>query len=322
MTEKLRPGERIRLIKEARASLSLRSTSEMELIFEEFGVPTYNREGEGDAYDDETYCTQQLQRSDDSVLLAVHEFLLGEDAAPSTIPSYEGDGLWGIEPARAFLSHTYAKRHFVSSVKEALRPFGIAGFVAHDDINPSRDWRNSIKAALGTCDVFVPFLHDGFHESQWCDQEVGWALCRGVPILPIRPAGFDRSTAHDGFLEESQDVCLEQSEGPNVVRWTADKIFGSLFAHGETRDVAVKALAEAFVNSRSFNQTRRLWDLIMRQPMIEGPQLRRLEYAVSSNNQVSSAVANGGGLLPDLVRELVLKFEPPPSTYSYTEEPF
>jgi len=317
VSENLRPGERIRLIKEARASFSLRPTSEMELILQEFGVPTYNRDGEWESPDDETYCTSQLQQADDSVLVAVHEFLQGEDAAPSTRPTLDGDSLWGSQPARAFLSHVYGHRDFVGTVKLSLASFGISGFVAHDDISPSHDWRNSIKAALATCDVFVAFLDEGFHSSQWCDQEVGWALSRGVPILPIRPEGFDRTKARDGFLEESQDICLDQASGPSKARWTADRIFVSLFSHTQTREVGVKALAEAFVHSRSYDQTRRLWDLIKRQPLIEGPQLRRLEYAVSSNNQVYEAVANGGGQLPGLVNALVRKFEPP----SY-EEPF
>jgi len=317
VSERMKPGERIRLIKEAVASITSRPWPEVQLTFEEFGVPTYNRDQYEDAPDDLTYCTQQLQRSDDDALTAIHEFLLGEDAAPSPRPALDGESLWGTEPARAFLSHIYERRHFVGAVKEALKPFGVAGFVAHDDINPSRDWRNSIKAALDTCDIFVPFLDEGFHVSQWCDQEVGWALCRGVPILPIRPQGFDRTLAQDGFLEESQDVSLDAATGLNTARWTADQIFGSLFAHAQSREVGVKALAEAFVNSRSFNQTRRLWDLIERQPFIESPQLRRLEYAVSSNSQVYDAVAKSGGSIPDLVTALVQRFEPPESV-----EPF
>ena len=151
MSENLKPGERIRLIKEARASFSLRPTSEMELILQEFGVPTYNRDGEWESPDDETYCTSQLQQADDSVLVAVHEFLQGEDAAPSTRPTLDGDSLWGPQPARAFLSHVYGHRDFVGTVKLSLASFGISGFVAHDDISPSHDWRNSIKQYSQVC---------------------------------------------------------------------------------------------------------------------------------------------------------------------------
>src|SRR5690606_30030135 len=104
-------------------------------------------------------------------------------------------------PARAFLSHVHEERVFVGAVKEILtNRYGIDAFVAHDDIHPSKTWRSTIKTALDTCDFFVAFLHPKFHESQWCDQEVGWALSRGIPILPVHPVGFDRSTAMDGFL--------------------------------------------------------------------------------------------------------------------------
>jgi hypothetical protein len=316
----MRPGERVRIIQDVLSALASRPYSQIELLFEEFGVPTYYRDEDG--HDDITYCTQQLQRSGDEAIASLREFLIGEDALPSGSLTAEGDGLWETQPARAFLSHIYDHREFVADVKDSLKAYGIAGFVAHADINPSKDWRSSIKAGLATCDIFVPFVDDGFHQSQWCDQEVGWALARGVPILPVRPVGFERSLATDGFLEEFQDVCLGQGTGNLLPRWTASKIFDGLLSHTKTREVGVKALAEAFVNSRSFNQTRRLWELIERQPLIEGPQLRRLEYAVGSNRQVYEAVDPVGNKITELVSALVEKFEPPSKGYGYTEEPF
>ena len=318
----MKPGERVRLIKEVAASLRSLPWSEIQLTFDEFGVPTYDRDQYQDAPDDSTYCMQQLQSSSSDVLMAIHVFLLGEDAAPRGTSVTDSDGLWSPQPARAFLSHIYNHRTFVAEVKESLRLFGIAGFVAHEDINPSRDWRNSIKAGLATCHLFVPFLDEGFHESEWCDQEVGWALARGIPILPVRPKGFDRTTARDGFLEERQDVCLDRAAGRSNARWVADQIFASLLAHSQTRDVGVKALAEAFVNSGSYDQTRRLWSLIELQSLIEGPQLRRLEYAVSSNSQIYNAVIPRQGKVPELVAALVAKFEPSPPAYDYGQEPF
>ena len=105
---------------------------------------------------------------------------------------------------------------------------------------------------------------------------MGWALSRGGADSADPTQGVRSTKARDGFLEESQDICLDQAQGPSVPRWTADRVFESLFSHTQTREVGVKALAEAFVHSRSYDQTRRLWDLIKRQPLIEGPQLRRL----------------------------------------------
>ncbi len=311
----MKPGERIRLIKDAASSLASRSVAEIQLTLEEFGITTWNFE----EYDTDpfTYCTRQLREADESVLISIHEFLSGEDAAP-----IETQVLWGPEPGRAFLSHTHDNRDFVGRVRESLPTFGISGFVAHADINPSKQWRAAIKEALATCHIFVAFMDDGFHESQWCDQEVGWALSRDIPILPVRPMDFDRSsTRKDGFLEEHQDVFLDDVSFINSAYWTAEQIFNSLVTHARTRDVGVMALAEAFVHSGSFDQTRRLWSLIERQPLIESPQLRRLEYAVQTNRQVYDAVVPPKRKVPQLIKELVRKFEPS-SGYGFDEEPF
>lgn len=43
-------------------------------------------------------------------------------------------------------------------------------------------------------DAFVALLTDGFHDSLWTDQEVGFAVARAVPIIAVRlgrdPYGF------------------------------------------------------------------------------------------------------------------------------------
>jgi hypothetical protein len=296
--------------------LSTRPVAEIKLTLQEFGVDTWHFENS--ALDSFAYCTQQLQTANDDVLTSINQFLNGDDAAP-----VESQVLWGPEPGRAFLSHTHDNRYFVAEVKALLPRYGISGFVAHADIDPSKQWRGVITEALSTCHIFVAFLDDGFHQSQWCDQEVGWALSRNIPILPVRPLGVDRSVNRtDGFLEEHQDVFLGDARGARrfVPAWTARQVFSSLVSHVRTREVGVQALAEAFVNSGSFDQTRWLWSLIERQPIIETPQLRRLEYAVQTSRQVYEAVIPGGELAPDLVRRLVERFEPS-SGYGYDEEP-
>jgi hypothetical protein len=194
-------------------------------------------------------------------------------------------------------------------------------FVAHDDIDPSKHWREVIKTGLSTCDMFVVFLDPGFHESQWCDQEVGWALARWIPVLPVRPAGFDRSTARDGFLEEKQDISLDAlPQGSYPDYWLANVIFQNLFTYSKLADIVTKALVEAFVSSGSYDTTRRLWGMLLGRQTIETEQLRRLEYAVATNNQVYDCVADAKPV-PELVKALIEKFEPPAPNYS-DEPPF
>jgi hypothetical protein len=62
------------------------------------------------------------------------------------------------------------------------------------DIHPTKLWQDEIEGALASMDGFVALLTDKFHESDWTDQEVGFAFARGVPIVPVRlgcdPYGF------------------------------------------------------------------------------------------------------------------------------------
>jgi hypothetical protein len=43
-------------------------------------------------------------------------------------------------------------------------------------------------------DAFIALMTDNFHESDWTDQEVGYAFARGIPIVAVRlgrnPYGF------------------------------------------------------------------------------------------------------------------------------------
>jgi hypothetical protein len=60
--------------------------------------------------------------------------------------------------------------------------------------------------------------------------------------------------------------------------------------------------------------------MLLGRQTIETEQLRRLEYAVATNNQVYDCVADAKPV-PELVKALIEKFEPPAPNYS-DEPPF
>lgn len=70
----------------------------------------------------------------------------------------------------------------------------IDAFVAHDSIEPTEDWKAVILHALASCDACLALLTPGFHESVWCDQEVGFCIARDVLVIPLNfglmPYGF------------------------------------------------------------------------------------------------------------------------------------
>lgn len=146
---------------------------------------------------------------------------------------------------------------------------------------------------------------------------------RGIPIITIRHPEAPR---RDGFLEEHQDLVLPTSAGPRSGEYlVAQKVLEILVRDPRTNAVGVRALAEAFANSGSYDAARRWYGLLTQQASIESPQLRRLEQAVQTNSQVSNAVYGGPSSsrrIPDLIAELVQRHEPKSFVAVEDEEPF
>jgi len=110
------------------------------------------------------------------------------------IPTDATKRIWGDQGFRLFLSHKSEVKRESAELKVSLRLFGVSSFVAHEDIHPTKAWQDEIENALVSMDGFVALMTNGFHDSDWTDQEVGYALARGVPILAVRmgldPYGF------------------------------------------------------------------------------------------------------------------------------------
>jgi hypothetical protein len=106
---------------------------------------------------------------------------------PATVKSAD---FWKDGYLRVFISHLSSNRERMSALKTSLSHWGISAFIAHEDIKASREWRDEVEAGLETMDVLVAVVEPGFKESDWCAQEVGYALGRKVDIIPLR-AGLD-----------------------------------------------------------------------------------------------------------------------------------
>lgn len=110
------------------------------------------------------------------------------------VPNEAVKRIWGQGAFRLFLSHKAFVKKQTAELKEHLALFGFAAFVAHADIHPTKAWQDEIENALASMDGFVALMTPDFHDSDWTDQEVGYALARGVSIIAVRlgldPYGF------------------------------------------------------------------------------------------------------------------------------------
>lgn len=95
---------------------------------------------------------------------------------------------------RLFVSHISKDKDKATRLRECLAPYHISGFVAHQDIYPTAEWQIEIERALINMDAFLAIHTAGFSQSFWTQQEVGFAVGRGVKIISFKmdedPTGF------------------------------------------------------------------------------------------------------------------------------------
>ena len=127
--------------------------------------------------------------------------------------------LWGSGSPRVFISHISEYRELAHSLKSALNSYGIASFVAHDDIEPMKEWEDEIVRALRSMDMLVALLTKGFRTSKWTDQEVGAALGRQVRVIPVR-----MGTDPYGFIGRYQAIS-EDPKKPGAAARIASAVF-------------------------------------------------------------------------------------------------
>jgi len=91
--------------------------------------------------------------------------------------------MWQDGRVKLFISHKAEHRLQARILAEALSEFGIHGFVAHEDIEPTQAWTQTLDSALRSMDALLAFITDGFCSSPWTNQEIGFALAKQVPIV-------------------------------------------------------------------------------------------------------------------------------------------
>jgi TIR domain len=137
---------------------------------------------------------------------------------------------------RLFVSHIAIHKEKATRLKDCLVRYGIDAFVAHEDIEPTLDWQTEIEKALRTMDAFLAIHTVGFSQSIWAQQEVGYAVARGVKIISLQMG--ENPT---GFISKSQAL-PRRNRNAEAIAAEIDKIFSK---DPRTRE-KLRAAAQAF----------------------------------------------------------------------------
>lgn len=208
---------------------------------------------------------------------------------------------------KLFLSHISSFKKTTSQLQAALRTYGVSAFVAHVDIEPTREWQDEIEAGLYSMDALAAILMPGFKDSNWTDQEVGIAIGRGVLVIPVMRG----STPH-GFISKYQGL---YAEGKSV-GWVAESIFKILLTSPKTRTRMLSCLIETTVRASSEDEALQKLGHIGSLPQVPPPFLEQLRESASSSVALSATAPL------QALNALLAKHNLKPVVTAQTAEPF
>ena len=201
---------------------------------------------------------------------------------------------WEADRIKLFMCHTARHKTKVNEIAFHLKYYGVSAFVAHDSIEPTRQWQDVIEYALRTTDVLAALLTPDFSSSAWTNQEIGVVVGRRKLVIPIKlgldPYGFI------GKYQALQGKRLSEEE-------TAKKIFDILVKHEETQKSMAEALVAQFENSGTFKNAKDNMDLLEKARSLDDALIRRLRTAAKRNSQITGAWG-----VPERLNQLISRF--------------
>lgn len=284
----LSASKRITLLTEISERLQMEEWPLIDLTLSQFGLPTSD-EWPGNK---NAYVMQMCKGGHDNVLIELAQhvgFLFEEVPKPGIDPPF-----WRKRMFRLFVSHLSSEKVFAAQLQEALLTYGISGFVAHNDIEPTLEWQTQIETALATADSLVALLHPTFHASNWTDQEIGFAMGRGLPVFAVR---FGQDPY--GFIGRFQGF-VGGGKSPEAL---ARELFDAYRKNKQSQKRMGEVLLNLFEDSGSFNAAKARIGYLEQLEVWDSSFVPRLEAATAANSQIS-----GSWGVPEKVEALAKKW--------------
>lgn len=284
----MQPSDRIYLIQKISTTLGKENWSLIDLTLKQFGLPWTDQWNGSDRCD---YVIDMISDANDQILVDLAKHL----GVVTQLLSTSSPTFWAPNQPRIFISHLGKIKNQVTTLKDCLARYGMKCFVAHKDIEPTKEWQAEIELGLLTMDALIAVLTNGFSESNWTDQEVGVAIGRGIPIVPLN-AGL----APYGFIGKYQALQVEGRQPTDVSREIVELL-------AEKPQIAFKissALVERLTQSSSWAESKELMSLIEKCDQFSPDVLDKLRVASKNNLQVSKAWG-----VPQRIKGVIEKFD-------------
>lgn len=215
----MRVSERLKLIDEIGRELQKRYTyKDIDIFFKSYGIAYPEAQA---SYNSKwIYAKEALANASDKLVQDIAEEL-ELSIKYAVVKEKDSPEIWQeTNLFRLFISHIAVHKDKAFRMKEALAPYNISAFVAHEDINPTQQWQVEIEKALNTMDAMLAIHTDGFSKSFWTNQEIGFALGRPIKILSLKlnedPKGF--ISKHQAILRRRRNADEIAKEINSILR--------------------------------------------------------------------------------------------------------
>lgn len=202
--------------------------------------------------------------------------------ANRTQPDPDRVPFWTPGYLRLFISHRDVHKVAAKQLAMALEGYGVSAFVAHDTIQPMTTWQNEILKGLSTMEVMLTFITDDFHDSVWTNQEVGYALGKGVPIISLKLEARDPG----GFIGVEQALRGRLADPTEAVA----AIYQLLAERVGQKRRLHQTLINAFINAPDFSEAKIRFDRMAGVvDALDDEQFQQIQTGFKNNDQLYNA---------------------------------
>ncbi|MCK4429930.1 MAG: toll/interleukin-1 receptor domain-containing protein [Candidatus Aminicenantes bacterium] len=175
---------------------------------------------------------------------------------------------------KIFISYAHEDRELAGNIKSTLQnEYGFDVFLAHDDIRPTEEWEDVIILNLRKCDVLVALLTKNYINSEWTDQESGFALCREILVIPVKLKVNPR-----GFIKKYQALTLRTVES------ASKNIFNLIIDKEDLREDAMNGFIRVYAESVSFEDASTKTNKLLEYDGHLTPQQRNKIVSIASES--------------------------------------
>lgn len=271
--------DREQVIGEVKLSLKRLRVTHALYLLNQYGLPAVRKIGK--FFED--YLPRRLNAASDHQLAALHGTLAMKYARGSFLAEKYAY-LNEQDQFRIFISHSATQADKAQDLKDYLEYGGFDCFVAGDDIATAAEWLIEIVSQLEHMDALITLVSDQSNDSPTCNQEVGFALGAGKPVLSVMgdvpPQGLIGSMQAIEWPEETgaKEVSLAAVEAlmqqPHVGPKLTNILVKQLVGYDEPQDsFKVIGFCRKALQSSTYLQAWQIFE--MKKAARENPEIAR-----------------------------------------------